>query len=832
MKNTEKLELKIGGMSCAACAAKIEKRLNKIDNVDYAGVNLAAEKATINYDKDNISKDEFINIIENLGYKAEEMYNLDAKKEKEEKKKEMKNLKISLLISVLLSAPLVLAMVFMIINIDIEILHNRYFQLILATPVQFFIGFRFYRNAFKALKSKSTNMDVLIVLGTSSAYFFSIYNAFISSDSKHELYFEASSVIITLILLGRYFEAIAKGRTTEAIKNLMGLKANTAKVIRDNKELDIPTDEVVIGDIIIVKPGEKIPVDGMIIEGYSSIDESMLTGESIPVEKEKDDEVIGATINKFGTFKFKATKIGKDTMLSQIIKMVQEAQGSKAPIQKIADKVSGIFVPVVILISILTFIIWYLVTKNLSISIINMVSVLVIACPCALGLATPTAIMVGTGKGAESGILIKGGEYLEKAYKLDTIVLDKTGTVTKGKPEVTDILSIDNLSIEEIIKISASAEKNSEHPIGEAIYKYAIEKNIKIVDVKDFEALSGRGIKAVINSDNVLIGKRDLMKEFSINFSSIEEKIDKFENEGKTTMILSINKKIEAVIAVADTIKDSSKAAVEKLKKMGLNVYMLTGDNNKTALNIAKKVGIENVISNVLPDEKALEIEKLKNEGKNVGMVGDGINDALALVKANIGIAIGSGTDIAIESADITLMKEDLNSIAAAILLSRKTMNKIKQNLFWAFIYNIIGIPIAVSGLLSPIIAGGAMAFSSVSVVINSLSLKKFNPYNDKINIVSKISSKDSIDNSIKNKSLNNIEKEIVNMKQVELKVEGMSCGHCEMSVKKAVNSLSGVSKVDIELDNKKVTVSFDETKLNLETVKNKIDDAGYEVVD
>jgi Cu+-exporting ATPase len=722
------IELKIGGMSCAACSAKLERNLNNMENVESAGVNLAAEKVTIYYNSANVTKKEFIKLIEKLGYTAEELSeeNLDKDKKKES---ELKKLKLRLLISITLSIPLILSMVFMIVKVNVAFLHNKYFQLALATPVQFFIGFKFYINAFKALKSKSTNMDVLIVLGTSAAYFFSLYNGFIRDGFQNELYFETSAVIITLILLGRYFEAIAKDRTSEAIKNLMGLKANTAKVIRAGKEVIIKTDKVETGNIIIVKPGEKIPVDGKIVDGYSSVDESMLTGESSPVEKEKGDEVIGATINKFGTFKFEATKTGKDTVLSQIIRMVQEAQVSKAPIQKIADKVSEIFIPIVILISILNFIGWYIFTGDLSRSIINMVAVLVIACPCALGLATPTAIMVGTGKGAENGIFIKGGEYLENAYKLDTIVLDKTGTVTKGEPEVTDIEIVNKLSRKEIVNISTSAEKNSEHPIGNAIYKYGLNKIDKISKIESFEAVAGKGIKAVIDKKNILIGTRQLIEDSKIDFSNIEDRLLALENKGKTTMILSVDEKIEAIIAVADTVKEGSREAIEKLKTMGITIYMLTGDNKNTAEYIAKKVGIKNVISNVLPDIKALEIEKLKQKGKNVGMVGDGINDAPALVNANIGIALGTGTDVAIESADITLMKGDLNSIPAAILLSKKTINKIKQNLFWAFIYNIIGISFAISGFLSPVIAGGAMAFSSVSVVTNSLSLKKFNPY-------------------------------------------------------------------------------------------------------
>ena len=544
-----------------------------------------------------------------------------------------------------------------------------------------------------------------------------------------ELYFEAAAVIITLILLGKYMEAAAKGRTSEAIKKLMGLQAKTARVIRNGMEEDIPIEEVEAGDIIVVRPGEKVPVDGKIIEGDSSIDESMLTGESLPVEKKAGDIVIGATINKFGTFKFEATKVGKDTILSQIIKMVEDAQGSKAPIQKIADRVSGVFVPVVIGIAVITFLTWYLAVGDFTAGIVSAVSVLVIACPCALGLATPTAIMVGTGKGAENGILIKGGEHLEMAYKLNAVVLDKTGTITKGRPEVTDVLSLGQIPSNEILRLAAIAEKNSEHPLGVAIYEKGKKEYGGIPGPDRFEAIPGRGVMAVADQKEIYIGTRKLMAERNIDLGISEESIARLEDEGKTAILMAINNRIEAIIAVADTLRGSSKEAIEELKEMGIEVYMITGDNWRTAAAIAKQAGIANVLAEVLPGNKAEEVEKLKKQGKIVAMVGDGINDAPALAMADIGMAIGTGTDVAIEAADITLMRGDLIAIPAAIRLSRKTMRKIKQNLFWAFIYNIIGIPFAALGLLNPIIAGGAMAFSSVSVVTNSLSLKRFKPY-------------------------------------------------------------------------------------------------------
>jgi len=732
VQENSSIELKISGMSCAACSAKIERKLGKTEGVIKASVNLATEKANIQYDPSKIKASDIIKIIEFLGYKAKKAQEMAADREKEQREKEIKRLRFELIASAILSSPLILAMVAMLLHIDIAFLHNEYFQLAVATPVQFVIGFRFYRNAFHALKAKSANMDVLISLGTSAAYFFSIYNAFFVPHGEgmmKELYFEAAAVIITLILLGKYLEAVAKGKTSEAIKKLMGLQAKTARVIRNGVEEDVSIEDVVVGDIVVVRPGEKVPCDGKVLEGNSSVDESMLTGESLPVEKKVGDIVIGATINKFGTFKFEASKVGKDTALSQIIKMVEDAQGSKAPIQKIADRVSGIFVPAVVGIAVLTFLIWYLVVGDFTSAMISAVSVLVIACPCALGLATPTAIMVGTGKGAENGILIKGGEHLETAYKLNSIVLDKTGTITKGEPEVTDVVILGSMSKDEIMKLSAISEKSSEHPLGVAIYEKGKSVYGNLSDPDRFEAIPGRGIKSVIGNNEIYIGTRKLMAQIGLDTTDIEATIAKLEDEGKTAMIMSVNNKIEAIIAVADTVKEHSKEAIEELQKMGIEVYMITGDNKRTADAIAKQVGIKNVLAEVLPENKAEEVEKLKRQGKVVGMVGDGINDAPALATADIGMAIGTGTDVAIEAADITLMRGDLRSIPTAIRLSKKTMSKIKQNLFWAFIYNIVGIPFAALGYLSPVLAGGAMAFSSVSVVTNSLSLKRFKVY-------------------------------------------------------------------------------------------------------
>ena len=729
-----KVTLNITGMSCAACAARIEKKLSKLGGVSKANVNFSTEKATVEFDPSEIKPSELIKAVESIGYGAEKAEDVSQDREKEIRDKEIRTIKWTLIASIILSSPLVLAMILNIARVDVpflRFLHDPYFQLIIATPIQFIIGFRFYKHAFYALRSGSANMDVLIAMGTSAAYFFSLYNVFfepVKMGGMKDLYFEAAAVIITLILLGKYLEAVAKGKTSEAIKKLMGLQAKTARVIRDGVEADIPIEEVEIGDVVVVRPGEKVPVDGKIVEGNSSIDESMLTGESLPVEKKTGDLCIGATINKFGTFKFEATKIGKDTVLSQIVKMVEDAQGSKAPIQKIADKVAGVFVPVVIGIALVTFFVWFLTTGDVTKAIVSAVAVLVIACPCSLGLATPTAIMVGTGKGAENGILIKGGEHLERAYKINAVVLDKTGTITKGKPEVTDILTLGQLDQKEVTRLASVAEKNSEHPLGAAIYEYGKESLQAVLDPDSFETIPGRGVAAAFEGKSILLGTRKLMVERNINLGNVNTAMEALEDDGKTAMLIAVDGALEAVVAVADTLKEHSREAIENLQKMGVDVYMITGDNRRTAQAIARQVGVGNVLAEVLPENKAEEVEKLKKAGKIVAMVGDGINDAPALATADIGMAIGTGTDVAIEAADITLMRGDLRTIPAAIRLSKQTMRKIKQNLFWAFFYNIIGIPFAAFGFLNPMIAGGAMAFSSVSVVSNSLSLKRYQP--------------------------------------------------------------------------------------------------------
>lgn len=728
-----KVTLKITGMSCAACAARIEKKLNSLAGVARAAVNLATEQAVVEYDPAQVKVADLRQAVETLGYRAARAEEVSRDREKEAREKEIRRLRKELTISAVLTSPLLLAMILSLLGIDVPFLHNEYFQFIIATPVQFGLGFRFYKNAYSALRAKSPNMDVLIAMGTSAAYFFSIYNGFfvpaMPGMMMKELYFEAAAVIITLILLGKYLEAVAKGKTSEAIRKLMGLQAKTARVIRNGEEIDLPIAEVQVGDIIVVRPGEKVPVDGKIIEGNSAIDESMLTGESLPVEKKPGDPVVGATINKFGTFKFEATKVGKDTVLAQIIKLVEDAQGSKAPIQKIADRVAGVFVPAVIAIAAVTFLLWSLLAGDWTAGLVNAVSVLVIACPCALGLATPTAIMVGTGKGAESGILIKGGEHLETAYKINTVVLDKTGTITKGQPEVTDILPLGGLEEDQILRLAAMAEKSSEHPLGAAIYAKGKAAYGSLPDPDQFTALPGRGVRAVVAGKEIYVGTRKLMLEQEIALGASEEAVAKLEDEGKTAMLMAVDRRLAAIIAVADTVKENAKEAIAELQRMGIEVYMITGDNRRTAAAIGKQVGIAKVLAEVLPEHKAEEVEKLKKQGKVVAMVGDGINDAPALATADIGMAIGTGTDVAMEAADITLMRGDLLTIPAAIRLSRQTMRKIKENLFWAFIYNTLGIPFAALGLLNPIIAGGAMAFSSVSVVTNSLSLKRFKPY-------------------------------------------------------------------------------------------------------
>lgn len=722
-------EFKLSGMSCAACATRIEKGLKKLPGVYDAAVNFAAEKVTLQYNANELTPRQIQEKVQKLGYQAHNIADAgEADRERKVRQAEIHGQRFRLILSAVLSFPLLFAMVLHSLGGMMslaEILMNPYLQFTLATPVQFIAGWPFYRGAYAALKNGSANMDVLVAMGTSAAYFFSIAN--LLTGDPH-LYFETSAILITLIILGKLLEATAKGRTSEAIKALMGLQAKTARVVRSDQELDLPVEEVVVGDSIVVRPGEKVPVDGVILEGTSTLDESMLTGESIPVDKKAGDPVVGATINKFGAFKFQATKVGKDTALAQIVRIVEEAQGSKAPIQRFADVVSGYFAPIVAGIAVLTFLAWYFVLDpgNFTRALINFTAVMVIACPCALGLATPTSIMVGTGKGAENGILIKGAEHLENAHRLTTIVLDKTGTITKGQPEVTDIVALTGHSEQEILELAAAAERNSEHPLAQAIVKRGREKELSLAEPENFAAIPGHGVKAYLSGRQILVGTRKLMRENDIEIDGILSEVEQLEGQGKTVMLLAVEQQVAGLIAVADTVKENSAQAVAALQKLGIEIWMLTGDNERAAKAIAGSIGIEHVLAEVLPEHKAEKVVALKKEGKVVAMVGDGINDAPALATADVGFAIGTGTDVAIEAADITLMRGDLGALVAAIKLSKATMRNIKQNLFWALIYNSIGIPVAAAGYLSPLIAGAAMAFSSVSVVLNALRLKGF----------------------------------------------------------------------------------------------------------
>ncbi|HEY4553781.1 MAG TPA: heavy metal translocating P-type ATPase [Bacillaceae bacterium] len=728
---TEKTELAVTGMTCAACSTRIEKGLNKMEGVVKASVNLALEKATVEYNPSAVSAKDLVQKVEALGYGAVVKDDENTAETADHRQREIKHQQEKFIFSLILSLPLLWTMVghfrFTSFLYVPGALMDPWVQMALATPVQFYVGKQFYVGAYKALRNKSANMDVLVALGTSAAYFYSVYSAIRSIGTGHapDLYFETSAVLITLIILGKLFEAKAKGRSSEAIKKLMGLQAKTATVQRGEKTENIPIEEVIVGDILLVKPGEKVPVDGVILEGESAFDESMISGESVPVDKSAGDPVIGAAINKNGFIKMRAAKVGKDTALAQIIKVVEEAQGSKAPIQRMADVISGIFVPIVVAIAVLTFFVWYIWVSpgDFPEALEKLIAVLVIACPCALGLATPTSIMAGSGRAAEYGILFKGGEHLETAHQIDTVILDKTGTVTNGEPVLTDIVPA--MHENEFLALVGSAEKQSEHPLAQAIVEGIVEKNIVLREPSSFEALPGYGIKAIISGRNVLIGTRRLMEQHQVETGHVMDDMAAFESQGKTAMLAAIDGKYAGMIAVADTIKETSAHAVKRLKEMGLDVIMMTGDNRETALAIARQAGIDHVIAEVLPEGKAEEVKKLQDQGKKVAMVGDGINDAPALAIADIGMAIGTGTDVAMEAADITLIRGDLNSIADAIFMSKKTISNIKQNLFWAFAYNTLGIPVAALGFLAPWLAGAAMAFSSVSVVLNALRLQR-----------------------------------------------------------------------------------------------------------
>ena len=727
IKGMTSVELDISGMTCAACSSRIEKVLNKMPGIYSANVNLALERGSVEFNEDEFDVQDIIKKIKDVGYDAKAHHEQSEVEQQSAKERELKDKRMELIISGLLSFPLLWGMFghFGYDSFVPEFLLNHVTMFLLATPVQFFIGYQFYQGSYAALKNGSANMDVLVALGTSAAFFYSFYLMLIGSE---DMYFETSAVLITLVLFGKYLEALAKGRTSDAIRKLINLQAKSALVERSGKEVEISIKEVIAGDIVIVRPGEKVPVDGKIVQGYSTVDESMITGESIPIDKTVGDTVIGATINKHGFFKFKATKVGRDTALSQIIKAVEEANSTKAPIQRLADIISGYFVPIVVLIAILTFIGYYLWLDpyNIERALLNSIAVLVIACPCALGLATPTSIMVGTGKAAEHGILFKGGEHLEKTQKISAIVLDKTGTITKGEPELTNYKAFHSTNEMELLQIVASVEKHSEHPIGKAIVRGVEAKGIEILPVEQFEILPGQGLKAMVNQQTVYVGTRKLIieKQILIDYE-IDQEVSLLEKEGKTVIFAGKEEKLLGMIAVADTIKHDSKDAILRLKELGIKVVMITGDNLRTANYIAKQVGIDHIRAEVMPEDKAKEVQKLKDQGEVVAMVGDGINDAPALAIADVGMAIGTGADIAIEAADVTLIGGSLKGVADAITISKRTLRNIKQNLFASLFYNSISIPVAMAGLLAPWIAGAAMAMSSVSVVLNSLRLKK-----------------------------------------------------------------------------------------------------------
>lgn len=740
-----KITLPVKGMTCASCVKTVQDSLSSLDGVVSASVNFASEKATIEYFPSRTGLRDFRKAVKDAGYELIEVEKGEDIVEREQREREeaYRKLKSKVITGSLLLFPIFLLMSWDKLGLDrlmeIPIQTNFLIQLIIETPVQFWIGWQFYTGAIAAARHRTTNMNTLIAVGTSAAYIYSVFATFFPSFFEiegytAEVYFDTAATIIVLILLGRLFEARAKGQTSDAIKKLIGLQAKTARIIKEGKEIDIPIEEVEIGDILVVRPGEKIPVDGIITDGYSSVDEAMVTGESLPVEKKVGDKIIGATINKTGSFRFRAVKIGRDTMLSSIIEMVQSAQGSKPPIARMADIIASYFVPAVIGVATITFLSWYFFGPHpaFTYAMLNFIAVLIIACPCALGLATPTSIMVGTGKGAENGILIRSGESLETAHKINTIIFDKTGTLTKGLPEVTDIIA-PGKSESDILFYTASAEKNSEHSLAEAVLKKAREQNIELVDPKHFEAVPGQGIKAEISGRSLVFGNEKLMMNEGISIGDFARDAERLSSEGKTPMFVCLDKKIAGIIAVADMLKDDSVAAVKSLHELGIQVVMLTGDNKRTGEAIARKAGINTVLAEVLPEDKAKEVRKLQSQGKIVAMVGDGINDAPALAQANVGIAIGTGTDVAMEASDITLIGGNLKAVVGAIGLSKATIRNIKQNLFWAFAYNVILIPVAAGILflffgilLNPMFAAAAMGMSSITVVTNALRLKRF----------------------------------------------------------------------------------------------------------
>ena len=759
------LTLKLQGMSCASCASNVEKAIQGVPGVEECNVNFGAEQATIRYNSKKTHIEAIQKAVTDAGYGASPLQEIGTNEDEAEqatRRAEQQVLTTKLIVGGVISVVLLVGSLPMMTGLHIPFipmwLHNPWLQLILTTPVQFWCGQSFYQGAWKSVKRRAADMNTLIALGTSAAYFYSIFvtvfpGFFRAQGLEPAVYYETAAIVITLILLGRLFESRAKGQTSEAIRKLIGLQAKTARLIRKGKEVDVPLQEVQVGDVVLVRPGEKIPVDGEVLDGSSTIDESMVTGESIPVKKQAGDEVIGATINKSGSFKFRASRVGKDTVLAQIVQLVQQAQGAKAPIQRLADRVTGWFVPVVIAIAIATFVIWFNFTGNLTLAMITTVEVLIIACPCALGLATPTSVMVGTGIGAQNGILIKGADSLEIAHNLQVIVLDKTGTLTEGKPVVTDYVTIRGTAYSNeinLLRLMAAIERNSEHPLAEAVVQYAKAQGVDfpLPAAKDFEAVAGAGVQGIVNDLFVQIGTSRWMHQLGIHTEALHSYQGTWEAAGKTTALIAVNGELEGIVGIADALKPSSTEAVRALQRLGLEVVMLTGDNQQTADAIASEVGIKRVFAEVRPEQKAAIIQSLQaqkrgrkekkeksNQKSIVAMVGDGINDAPALAQADVGIAIGTGTDVAIAASDITLISGDLRGIVTAIQLSRATINNIRQNLFFAFIYNVAGIPLAAGilfpftgWLLNPIIAGGAMAFSSVSVVTNALRLRNFKP--------------------------------------------------------------------------------------------------------
>ncbi|MDN5081515.1 heavy metal translocating P-type ATPase [Aliarcobacter butzleri] len=836
---SQKFDIK--GMTCSACSTAVDRNVKKLEGINEVNVNLLNNSMIVKYDENVLNNETIIKKVQDAGYEAFLVENgkKTQKNSTEDNlgKIETNELKNRLIISFIFAIPLFYISMGHMLNWYLPHLFHGYSnaitfaftQFLLALPIVF-INIKYYKVGFKTLYKGSPNMDSLIAIGTSAAMIYGVFSIYkigyglgnndidMVIQYSHDLYFESAAIVLTLITLGKFLEARAKENTSEAINKLINLTPKTALVLRNNQEIEIPVDELVLKDIVIVKPGNIVPTDGVIIFGNSSIDESMLTGESLPVFKKVGDKIIGASINKSGSFKFEVTKLGEDTVLSQIIKLIEEASSSKAPISKLADRISAIFVPTVIVISILATVTWLFLGYSFEFALSIGIAILVISCPCALGLATPTAIMVGTGKGAQNGILIKSAESLEIAHTINTVVIDKTGTITEGKTQVTDIFTSEKITQDKLLQLCATIEKNSEHPLADAILKKAQEKAIELLNATDFEALNGLGIKAKVEDRVFYIGNKKLLDSKNISLDLFYEKSEKLANEGKTPIFIADENEVLGLIAISDVVKPTSKDAILEFEKMGLEVIMLTGDNYKTANAIAKQININNVIAEVLPQDKEKEIQKLQSLGKKVAMIGDGINDAPALVRADVGIAIGAGTDIAIESANIVLVKSDLLDAVKAIQLSNAVIKNIKQNLFWAFFYNIIGIPLAAGVFytvlgwkLSPMFAGAAMSLSSVTVVLNALRLKLFEPRISK-NLLEK----------------NNISKGD-KMEKI-LKVDGMTCGHCKARVEKVVSAIDGVDSVEVDLASKNVTVKMSKD-ISEQTLSDVIVDAGYEVI-